>query len=184
MHRSDTLRLFVALYPPPEVAASLLAALTPLTLPDHRVTPADHVHLTLMFIGDRRAKELREVRESVERSASGLGAFELTPQRLITIPTPSQGGPPRLVAATTSSPPALLEIQRRLATRLARPDERHKAYLPHITLCRYAHEATSDPIDQPITIAPFRVDRVQLMSSFITRAGAKHEVQAQIPLTG
>lgn len=184
MHRSDTLRLFVALYPPPETAAALLDALHPLTLPDHRVTPADHIHLTLVFIGDRRVKELREVRESVERSASGLDPFDLTPQRLITIPTPNQGGPPRLVAATTDAPPALLELQRRLTTRLARPDERHKVYSPHITLCRYAHEATSDPINLPIGIAPFRVERVQLMSSFITRAGPKHEVQAQVSLTG
>ncbi|MGH7131081.1 MAG: RNA 2',3'-cyclic phosphodiesterase [Phycisphaerales bacterium] len=184
MRRSDTLRLFVALYPPPEIATTLLHALAPLTLPDHHVTPVDHVHLTLVFIGDRRVKELREVRESVERSASGLGPFDLTPQRLITIPTPAQGGRPRLIASTTDTPPMLLELQRRLATRLARPDERHKAYTPHITLCRYAHEATSEPIHQPISIAGFRIDRVQLMSSIVTRDGAKHEVQAEVLLTG
>lgn len=184
MHRSDTLRLFVALYPPTEHAEALLSRLNRLVLPEHRSTPTAQVHMTLVFIGDRRVKELRAVRESIDRSASGLPPFTVTPQRLITIPTPAQGGPPRLVAAATDSPPTLLELQRRLASRLARPDERKRNFHPHITLARFAQGVSAAAVDQAIDGAAFGIDVVRLMASTLTRSGALHEMVGESRLTG
>ncbi len=72
-------RLFIAIHPPIEIVRSMVAALEALRLPAHRITREDHIHLTIHFIGDVAVKEIDRMRESVERSASGIGAFTLTP---------------------------------------------------------------------------------------------------------
>lgn len=178
----STLRLFVAVHPPPEVACALLEALTPLRLPAHRPVPAPQIHLTLQFIGDTPAKRLAEVVESVERSCAGLEAFMLTPRKLIALP---QTGPARLVAVETDAPAALLELHRRLAHRLAknareRPGDR---FLPHLTLCRFATPGPSpESLPAPLIIGSFQVRHVTLLRSVLLPEGADHRPVALFEL--
>lgn len=158
---------------------SLLAALGRLAvttpLPPHRVIDAAALHMTLAFIGDTDPKALPDVRESVDRSCSGVGPFDLRAQRLVTIPTPNDGGPARLVAAVTDAPAGLLEVQRRLAQRLTRPKRngRRPRFLPHLTLARYRHGESSGPIDWAVD-APvsWRVESCTLYSSVLTADGS------------
>lgn len=197
------LRLFVAAYPPPQVRRRLLELERNLDLPDdRRQTPEDQVHITLQFIGDRPARELDSIVESIDRSRQGLRAFELTPLRLIGLPEPPT--PPRLIAAETDAPNDMLELQRRLARRFARrgrtqPGDRFR---PHLTLCRLAPGSPADigasgdgVIDDPasanffspIELEPddpgrFVVDSIQLMKSVLSPRGATHEIVASIPL--
>ena len=49
----EPLRLFVALYPPLALAREMVARAAGMDLPRNRVTPAEQVHLTLQFIGER-----------------------------------------------------------------------------------------------------------------------------------
>lgn len=183
-----TLRLFVAMAPPLAVGESLLGAAQALSgsLPPHRLIPAEQLHLTLAFIGETRAKEVRDVKESVERSCAGLRAFTLTAERLVTIPTPDDGGPPRLLAAQTDAPATLLEIQRRLAQRLTKPKKngRRARFLPHLTLARYRHGETSAAIDSPLgePRPSWRVESCLLYSSHLTADGSVHEVVHTVPL--
>jgi 2'-5' RNA ligase len=175
-------RLFVALTPSPEASQSLHAAAAAMAprLPPHRSIPAEQLHLTLVFIGDTRAKEVRDIKESVDRSCSGLQPFTLTAERLITIPTPDDGGPPRLIAAATDAPPTLLEIQRRLAQRLTRPKKngRRSRFLPHLTVVRYRHGETSDAINEPLAVPQptWRVESCTLYASHLKLDGAVYEV--------
>jgi 2'-5' RNA ligase len=76
----------------------------------------------------------------------------------------------------------MLEVQRRLATRLARPKRSGKPerFHPHLTLCRFA-EGTRRPASGHWT-APlppegmmFHVEQVWLMSSELRASGARHE---------
>lgn len=151
-----------------------LRSLTPAAAP-HRSVPTEQVHLTLQFIGDTPERGLYDVEESIRRSASGVGAFTLYPSRLLTLP---REGHPRLIAAETDCPPALLELQRRLAGRLARRPRPHQAFLPHLTLCRFNETDRAVAVDAPITIAPFEVSAVVLVQSLLRPTGAEH-----IPLT-
>ena len=173
-----SLRLFVAIYPPAEVAEALLASVREHELDDHRMTPAEQVHLTLQFIGERGKKELDDVIESVERSASGIGAFELTPLRLITLP---ERGRPRLIAAETDAPAGLMELQRRLAQRLARsprgkPGDR---FTPHLTLCRFAKHGRHERVGAELELVSFGVSEIKLMRSVLLPERAQHrEVRA------
>ncbi|HYD01005.1 MAG TPA: RNA 2',3'-cyclic phosphodiesterase [Phycisphaerales bacterium] len=172
-----TLRLFAALVPDAPSADALQAAAEAMSgrLPPHRVIPAAQLHMTLAFIGDTRVKELREVKESVDRSCAGLDPFTLTARQIVTIPTPENGGPPRLIAAVTDAPPTLLEVQRRLAQRLTKPKKngRRSRFLPHLTLARYRHGETSDPHDVQLA-APvsWLAEAVTLYASTLTAGGS------------
>jgi 2'-5' RNA ligase len=118
------LRLFVAAYPDRAWSERAIGALGTLELPAHRVTPVGQVHLTLCFLASVDRTELSSIGASVERAASGLHAIDLEPTRLITLPG---RGPTRLVAVECDAPAELLELVRRLASRLAmtpRPDPR------------------------------------------------------------
>lgn len=179
----SNLRLFVGLYPPAEPAEQMLLALRDLDLPPHRLTPAGQVHMTLQFIGDTPAKDLETTIESVDRARAGLPAFQLEPLRLIALP---KRGRARLVAAETDGPPTLLELHRRLATRLAtnvreKPGDR---FLPHLTLCRFRAPSRIGPLEEPLAVPAFPVVEVRLMRSTLHPEGAKHHEVAVFTLQG
>lgn len=182
------MRLFVALYPPPDVAQAMLALLSDAEhaagpLPTHRATPVSQVHMTLQFIGERREQDVDDVIESVRRSASGIGSFTLTPTRLITLP---EQGPPRLIALQTDAPPPLLELQRRLATRLARKTRKQAGdrFVPHFTLARFTEDATglgpNVPMDASPNAGAVDVGEIVLMRSVLHAAGAEHREVARV----
>jgi 2'-5' RNA ligase len=177
----NTFRLFVAIYPPVEVARALVELLRRLELPPHRVVPLEQVHVTLQFIGDTPAAQIDEVKESVERSTAGVRRFDLRPSLLIKLP---QRGTARLIAAEADRPPELMEIQRRLATRLARSARRNPSdrFRPHMTLCRFRSPSPMPRIDDKLQFEPFAVDRVRLMKSTLRPEGAQHEELAAYPL--
>ncbi|CAG0983368.1 RNA 2',3'-cyclic phosphodiesterase [Phycisphaerales bacterium] len=176
-------RLFVAVYPPPRAAAWLAERLASLSLPPARATATDQLHMTLLFLGETDDLRLPRVIESIQRSASGIAPFQLTVQRLITLPL---RGPPRLLAAETSAPPGLVEITRRLVTRLARPSQkqRPKAFLPHITLARF--RGSGGPkveVEVPEPDRPtFPVDHVALMESHLRPDRAEHRLIERVSL--
>lgn len=169
----DTLRLFVAVYPPPSVAEMMLAVIAGLDLPHCRATPRTQVHMTLQFIGDTAHGDLPAVTESFERAAAGIGAFTLRPTRLLTLP---ERGPARLIAAQTDTPAPLQELHLRLVTRLARRVRREReVFLPHFTLARFAGSGVRGlRIDAALDTPPFRVDRVVLVRSILKPKGAEH----------
>lgn len=181
-----SLRLFVAAYPPEAAASAMLSALAQLDPPPdvhHRVVPLEQIHLTLQFIGPTSVKELPDVIESVQRSASGIESFELMPRRLVTFP---ERGPVRLIAMETDSPPGILELQRRLAQRLAR-NVRKKAgdrFRPHVTLMRFTGAAHPVRVDAPVALTPFAVNEVVLVKSVLAPEGARHDAVERVQLQG
>lgn len=166
---SGILRLFVAVFPDGNVAREMLRAIRKLELPTHKLTPPEQIHITMQFIGDTESRELDSVMESVERSAAGLKRFTLTPTQLLTFP---ERGPARLLAAETDAPPTLLEIQRRLAHRLARSEKHDRPFRPHLTLCRFRSPVRNLIINEPLTTSPFEVNRIALMKSTLKPTGA------------
>ena len=168
------LRLFVAIHPPPETAKAMLDEIERLkTLPPHKSTALEQVHMTLQFIVDTPVKDLEDTIESVRRSASGLPAFDLKPLKLITLP---ERGPARLIACETDAPATLLELKRRLAHRLAKNprDQKDQRFRPHLTLCRFRSPARGVRIVRNIQSAAFAVTEIRLMRSTLDSTGAQH----------
>ena len=169
----SNLRLFIAIYPPLEMSAELVRSLQQHELPEHRLVPPQQVHMTLHFIGDVPTKQLDSTFESVQRATSGISAFNLTVYRLITFP---HRGPARLVAAEMDRPPELLEIHRRLVTRLTcstRDNPSHR-FRPHLTLCRFKTPTKGIALDSPLDAEPFPIQQVVLMKSTLRPDGAQH----------
>lgn len=176
------MRLFTAVYPPPEQFA--YQALSGVRQPEQGITrtPVELIHLTLVFIGNTGAKQVRGVIESVQRAASGIGPVTLSPQRLATHP-PGRG--PKTVVVFTDAPPGLLELQRRLARRLTpEPDRVEKVFVPHLTVARFDAAIDAAAFDVPLALDPFEVGEVRLMASRLTARGVAHEVVAAVPLLG
>lgn len=172
------LRLFIAVYPPIELTKKLLSVLCNLQLPEYRAVKPEQVHLTIQFIGDVPSKKLDETIESVERSTSGLRAFDLSINKLITLPSRS---PSRLIAAETDCPSTLNEIHNRLVTRLAQSPRSNASdrFLPHLTLCRLKKPTKDVCMNSSIDLQPFTIEQIVLMRSTLCREGAlHHEVAA------
>jgi 2'-5' RNA ligase len=180
-------RLFVALYPPIDLAQAWLDLARARLAPDRRVKfrqpPPEQVHLTAMFIGPVEMRERDDIAESVERSAAGLCAIELTADSFRTFPTGREASKPRTLTITTDAPPTLLELRRRLVHRLARnPKQRREEFEPHLTVARFEHEK-GIPIHEPLPAAErFRVDRVVLVESLLTPDGPEHTPATSVNL--
>lgn len=177
-------RIFCAIFPPTPAAEGLLSLLSERELPPHRATPLCQVHLTAMFVGDTRSDEVPSVEESVRRAVSGIGSFDLTPRKMISLPA---HGPARLIAVETDAPPRLLEIHRRLVSRLARrPGERDPdGFRPHLTLCRFVGAgARGFSLDETVETPAFRVDRVDIVESVLHSTGAEYRTLLSVPLHG
>lgn len=172
------MRLFIAVYPPLGAVNVMLSRLDGLDVPAFRVVPAGQVHLTVHFVGPVRASEVEGVAESLEKAASGLGAFELRPTKLVALPVRE----PRLLAVETTLPAPLAELQRRLVTRLAaKPSGR--AYLPHITVCRFRSSGPREFGEQALDIPAFSVTEVCLMRSVLRPEAAEHRVVERVSLS-
>lgn len=172
-------RLFVALYPPRELARGLLDTLAGCSLPPHRVTPLEQVHMTLLFIGEVPERELGATADSVERAAAGVEAFDLTVEGLFPLP---ERGPARLIAAGTDTPGALLELRRRLVPRLVAPRSKQTPFRPHLTLCRFRAPTRYELPPLELALEPFRVDSISLQRSILLPEGAEHRQVLRVPL--
>ena len=177
-------RLFVAAYPPEQSRRQMLEALGSIEPPPDsrsRLVPVSQLHMTLQFIGETDARHLDDVTESVRRSVAGLGRLSVTPLRLITLP---EKGVPRLIAMETDAPGVLIEAHRRLAMRLAKSPRAKAAdrFLPHLTLCRFAGDATPSRVDLPVSLPPFEIAAVSLMCSVLKSGGAEHVLIAECGL--
>ena len=166
--------MFVAVYPPMNVIEALLESLDALELPPHRLVRPDQIHLTLLFLGQLPSAELDATLETVQRATAGFAPFILAPSRLITLPERHAA---RLVAAEAEAPPTLLELHRRLASRLARRPRKRPSdrFRPHLTLCRFRSPRRMPPLNQPVSVEPFEVRSIELMKSDLTPKGAIHE---------
>lgn len=153
-------------------------------LPEHKATSIDQLHLTLLFLGERRPSHMPDIIESVTAAARSVPKFTLEPVRLIELP---ERGLARLVAIETTAPTALIELQRRLMARLVKEEKRSGKFVPHLTLCRFAgmgidrsllpmrDEANEAAVLKQL--GAFEVREVSLVSSVLHPRGAKHTVE-------
>lgn len=178
------LRLFVAATPSEEWRGRALALLNSMKLPEHKATSVDQLHLTLLFLGERRPGLLPDIIESVSAAARSVPAFSLEPVRLIALP---ERGMARLVAIETTAPTPSIELQRRLSARLVREEKRGSKFVPHLTLCRFGgmgvehNELPSLDVQAAgealRAVGAFEVESVSLVSSVLNPRGAKHTLQ-------
>jgi 2'-5' RNA ligase len=140
----DELRLFLALWPPPEVLSALVANAQGWAWnAEAKRTRAERLHVTLHFIGNVPAQRLGELRDGLQVAWAG-------DELLLDAATVWRGGIAVLEASRV--PPAMAALQQALAERLRTLDlpVETRPWRPHVTLARKAFGA------RPPTFAPLR----------------------------
>lgn len=169
-------RVFFALWPTDGERAALAAWQPPLQkLCGGRMTPADKLHNTLVFLGDVQPARL-EALQLAAQEVSG-AAFQLV------FDTARYWGHNHIVYAAPGSVPTKLallvrNLQQRLRHHHFKFDQR--TYKPHVTLLRHAH--WSDSPLPAVTQVAWKMREFALVQSCSEGQGTRYEVLARFPL--
>ncbi len=167
-------RLFFALWPSNQLRAQLAAIAAGLPSGAGRPVPAEHYHITLVFIGNADESE----RQTLETAAAGIARqpFRLWLDRFGYWP-----GPAVAWLAPTEPPAELLQLAadlRAVATAAGcQPEQR--GYRPHVTLLRKVRRQPDWPA-QPRLV--WQAADFVLCRSVTTPAGGRYEVLQRWPL--
>lgn len=175
------MRLFVALRPPPEVRAALLAAQG--GVENARWQSDDQLHLTLRFVGEvdrRTGEDLVDAFSSVVApgftlAIRGVGHFE-------------KKGRPNALWAAVAPCPALGVLGRRVerACRAAGMAPETRKFVPHVTLARLGGGAAGSggwlAANGNLTAPPWPVASFRLYESRLGHGGASYAALAEWPL--
>ncbi|MCI4663556.1 MAG: RNA 2',3'-cyclic phosphodiesterase [Neomegalonema sp.] len=180
------MRCFLAIKPPENVVDALLDLQE--GLPGANWSPAENIHLTLLFLGDQPRRALEDLDASLlqvdvapfELGLRAVGAFG--------------GRDARLVFAGVRESPELRRLQTKLdvAARQAEMEIETRKYAPHVTLARWgrwgrggvASDQLAGYIERhSLFAAPdFEVESFGLYRSELGRGGAHYELLADYPL--
>ena len=149
--------------------------------PSAKVTwiPADRLHLTVRFIGEVDDVRAAAIREALEATLAGAGAF------------PTGGAPRVLWAGVATGRDELLLAEREITLRLASigvpADQR--AYSPHLTLARVREPAglrSPRLLDglTDTTLGTVRIDAITLFHSKLSPKGPTYTPLLRIRLGG
>lgn len=179
-----TVRLFVAVYPPPSWVDCALDEWrrlggTRVSAEQTRLTLPDQIHLTLRFLGAVDLRERDTIEESVERAAATVAPFTLEPNAFDTLP---ERGPARLVAITAPCPSPLDHLVDQLSRRLPRRGRDGKGFTPHLTILRFRKPDAAFRFSMAHSFEPFSIERIALVESILHPSGAEHRELLSAPL--
>ena len=173
------MRIFVAVFPPPEVQRSLIQAAESLPTNAFRLTAPERVHLTLKFLGETPQESLPRIAAALEYALRDAARFDATISGFGVFPSPRRA---RILWA------GIGEGSQQL-TSLAHAVETHlepeglsrdgRPFLPHLTLGRTRRPT---PFDPTTTVPPehrFTVHEIRLVQSKQDGPGVTYE-----PLAG
>lgn len=142
--RDERLRLFLALRIPDDVLDAIERWQRD-ELPDVRVVPREHLHVTLAFLGHRPARELGTIVGALRAAAATAGEIRLSPARyretrsVGMLVLEDDGGRATRVAE---------ELQERLE-QLGVYRRENRPWLPHVTVARWRERPRLHPQPPP-----------------------------------
>jgi len=173
----ERLRLFCGLRLPAEVV-DRLAAWQHASLDGGRIVPPENLHVTLAFLGQRRATEVAVVGEALQVAAAGAGELHLgvtgyRETRSVGMLTLSdEGGSATVLAARLHERLEAARVYRREA----------RPWLPHLTVLRFRDQPRlRPPLPELGDVVPS--DAAVFMSR-LGPGGARYEVLETVPLGG
>ncbi len=178
------MRIFVAVFPPPEVRRALVGAARELpVVGEVRWARPENVHLTLKFLGDVSQEDLgrlaevlepvRERHEPFEAGISGFGAFPSTRRARILWAGIGEGAEElRALARDVEESLEPLGFERE-----------DRTYVPHLTLGRARGRPVAlETVESPSLVPEFFVRHAELVESVLGGAGAAYSTLAAYPL--
>jgi RNA 2',3'-cyclic 3'-phosphodiesterase len=196
MPKNSSMRLFVAVFPPAEVARRLAVAARALaggfSAKAVAWTQPEQIHLTLNFLGPVDQTGVAEIERAMEGACRRGESHLLQTRGLGCFPSPAKA---RVIWAGLGGALAALEgLKRALDENLARlgyaPDER--PFHPHLTIGRVKqwtggdrqHLAAALPRWREAEFGPWLVECVDLMESVLSPSGARYARLQSFPLAG
>jgi len=180
------MRLFIAVFPPPEAQALAYRAADPLR-PGHDAVAwvkRDNLHYTMRFLGEveaeaagRATDATREAAASRPRFAATLGSFGAFPSakraRVLWIGMLQGAESMRLLSSA---------VDESLARHGFEVSE--ESFEPHLTVGRVRSPGdwTARLLDVPTVEARFQVEKLQLVKSVLAPGGSRYETIASAPL--
>jgi 2'-5' RNA ligase len=186
------MRLFVAVFPPPEVVRAALDLAY--SLPDGpaasrlRWTPPENVHLTLKFLGDTETDTLPELSTALAGACGRLAPFDAQPSGLLGA-FPSERRASVVWAGIGKGAGELTALAAAVEAALEPlgfPAE-SRAYRPHLTLVRVKGRPLRlelPTVGEAASLPSFRVESVRLMESRLGPGGASYREVESFPLVG
>ena len=212
--KSDGMRVFVAIRPPPSVVEALVGLASRLSEEIHgRWVPAEQMHLTLRFDPAVPADAVTRLAEAMRGVATAGEPFDLSLGVLGAFPSPRRAKVLWVAPAATSTPlRGLHGAIEREARSLGLPPET-RPFRPHLTLARFRGRhpdlsrrveelsssggggkpifgAAARPSDQPVDSIGdtrelrFRVGSIRLWQSVLASGGARYRELGVWPLGG
>ena len=190
----ETLRLFIALTVPEDVKTEIEKAQAALrrALPEGRVrwTKREQLHLTLKFLGNVAAPQVEPLVEAVRGACPGFAALELRAERIGFFPDLRS---PRVVWVGVSDPPGQLPFLQHaieVATRDFTAEESKERFTGHVTVGRFKglRRAEAEVLAGLASglatkfFGTWRADKVEIIRSQLSPAGARYTTLAVIPL--
>lgn len=182
------MRLFIAIFPPPDAQHAAYRAADPLRTGRDNVAwvKRENLHYTVRFLGEcdeagmtRATTAMREAAASRAPFGAAIGGFGAFPNakraRVLWLGSLQGAEPMRLLASA-------------LEASLARHgfDAAEQPFEPHLTVgrVRMPGDWTTRLIDAPTVESRFAVDRLRLVQSRLGRGGSLYEVVAEAELAG
>jgi RNA 2',3'-cyclic 3'-phosphodiesterase len=188
VERPERLRMFVALFPPPELVGTLSRVQDQLgkDLSEGAIrwTRPDQIHLTVQFLGAVASERLEEFKGVISSAAERTAPFTLVARGLGAFP--SQKAPRILWAGLEGDLAPLEQLQELVASVMEKsgiPRE-ERAFHPHLTIGRVIHLnfRGAELVRKLVSVrvrerfGEWMVKEVQLMRSVLSPAGAKYQV--------
>jgi RNA 2',3'-cyclic 3'-phosphodiesterase len=173
----ERLRLFLALRLPDDVLDEI-ERWQHEHLPNVRVVPREHLHITLAFLGHRPASELGTVTRALRDAATGAGEIRLTPVRyretrsVGMLVLEDDGGEAALLAGDVDGLLEELSVYRREA----------RPWLPHLTVARWRERPRLRL--EPPPVGTFVPSDAAAYLSRLHPGGAQYEVLESVALGG
>jgi 2'-5' RNA ligase len=182
------MRLFIAVFPPPELQAVAWRAAEPLRVGRDAVSwvRAENLHFTLRFLGELDASGAARATDAMLAAAAAHARFGATVGGFGAFPTARRARVLWIGMLHGAEPMRLLATSLEHALKQHGFERADESFEPHLTVgrLRTAADWTARLIETPTVEARFQVSRVQLLKSTTGGVGSTYELLSEAHLAG
>lgn len=179
------MRVFVAIFPPPEVQRTLLHAAQGVSIAGNvRWVHQENIHLTLKFLGDVKPDALESVHKALRKIARHHEPFRIQPSGLGAFPSKKRA---RVVWSAVAEGSVALSTLAGEIEEALEPfgfGRVQKLYKPHMTLGRVRGQPAKLPDGVDVRAPEFTARRLDLVESVLGADGSTYEKLESYPLSG